>query len=415
APGTEILSTYPTIDTHVEDDFETDDFAARWTPGRRGFGRVGPGDGPLTSFGITDTPGADSAASTLYEVTLSAAVAIPAGAGACQLSGRRFVSLGDDGTFIYSIVPDAGPSIDFTPGSTLGSTLAPFSTVSVRDLGGRTVRLRFAYTAPSVPEAANGLWLDDLLLECYAPLAAAPTYDFLEGTSMAAPHVSGAAGLLVSLNPAATTEQVRAALLASVDPLASLAGRTTTGGRIDAASALDEIRQPDTGIASVPRRSTRSRRATFAFARVDAPFPASFECQLDGGVFAACGSPTTYTGLRGGRHAFAVRARSPRGIVADLTPATASWTVTQCKVPRLKGKTLRRARRALRRARCTLGRVRRPRRARGAARRGRPHVRLVVRSSRPRAGAIRLDGARVKVTLKPKPRPRRRASRRRGR
>jgi hypothetical protein len=267
--------------------------------------------------------------------------------------------------------------------------------------------VRFAFVAPSSATTAHGVWLDDVAVDCNAPLTTPPTYDFLDGTSMAAPHVSGAAGLLLSLNPSATTDQVRAALLATVDPVAALAGKTTTGGRIDAASALDEIRQPDTGIAGGPAGTTRSRRATFVFARTDTPLAGGFECQLDGGAFAPCSSPATFR-VGGGRHTFGVRAKSPKGVVADPTPATASWTVTQCKVPRLKGKTLRRARRALRRARCKLGRVTRPR----GARRGR-RVALVVKSSRPRAGAVRTDGARVNVTLKPKPRARGRGRRRR--
>ncbi len=56
---------------------------------------------------------------------------------------------------------------------------------------------------------------------------------------MATPHVTGAAALLFSLKPAASVTEVRQALLGSVDPLPSLAGKTTSGGRLDIGAATD--------------------------------------------------------------------------------------------------------------------------------------------------------------------------------
>jgi hypothetical protein len=264
------------------------------------------------------------------------------------------------------------------------------------------------YSAGPAPPPGDGVWLDNLSVFCHAPLSTPPGYDFLDGTSMAAPHVTGAAGLLFSLNPSATVAQVRAALLATVHPLASLTGRTSSGGRIDAAAALDEIRPPgETTIAAAPRRRTTSRRATLAFTRSDAALGGAFQCQLDGGPFAPCSSPATYT-VRGGRHTFAVRSSSPHGVLVDPTPATASWTVLQCKVPKLRGRSLRAAKKALAKAHCKLGRVRKPR-----ARRGHGAPALVVLGSKPARGAVRAAGAKVKLTLGPKPRAGR-ARRRRG-
>lgn len=52
------------------------------------------------------------------------------------------------------------------------------------------------------------------------------TYRSLSGTSMATPHVSGVAALAWSLNPSATYQQVRGALLTGVDLVPSLSGRT---------------------------------------------------------------------------------------------------------------------------------------------------------------------------------------------
>jgi subtilisin family serine protease len=57
-------------------------------------------------------------------------------------------------------------------------------------------------------------------------------YGSYSGTSMAAPHVSGAAALYLSQNPGASAAQIKAAILGAAVPTASLAGRTVTGGRL---------------------------------------------------------------------------------------------------------------------------------------------------------------------------------------
>ncbi len=64
-------------------------------------------------------------------------------------------------------------------------------------------------------------------------------YVFFQGTSMAAPHVSGLAALIKALNPSFTHTQIKAVIENSGDALASLSGKTVTGRRINAAIALD--------------------------------------------------------------------------------------------------------------------------------------------------------------------------------
>jgi subtilisin family serine protease len=58
------------------------------------------------------------------------------------------------------------------------------------------------------------------------------------GTSMAAPQVSGVAALVWSVLPDATASEVRAAILAGADPKPSLAGKVASGGRLNAYGAL---------------------------------------------------------------------------------------------------------------------------------------------------------------------------------
>ena len=231
APGTETLSTYPAQPEHVDDDFETDDFSTAWSNSGDGFGRASPGEGPLTSFGMSDSPGEAPDPDSVHITTLASGVPVPAGTGACRLSALRYRSRGMGGSFFYSVLSDGSPVFTNTGSSTTsGSKMVFFETAPITGLGGHSVSVSFGFTAGPSPTAANGIWLDDLKLTCYAPLATPPTYEFLQGTSMAAPHVTGAAGLLFSLKPAATVTEVRKALLSSVDPVPSLAGKTVTGG-----------------------------------------------------------------------------------------------------------------------------------------------------------------------------------------
>ena len=59
------------------------------------------------------------------------------------------------------------------------------------------------------------------------------TYASMDGTSMATPHVTGAIALYASKYPGAKAADIKAALLASRTPTASLSGKTVTGGRLD--------------------------------------------------------------------------------------------------------------------------------------------------------------------------------------
>jgi T5SS/PEP-CTERM-associated repeat protein len=59
------------------------------------------------------------------------------------------------------------------------------------------------------------------------------SYGTLSGTSMAAPHVSGALALLCAQCPELNYKDAIAELLATVDPIPSLQGKTVTGGRLN--------------------------------------------------------------------------------------------------------------------------------------------------------------------------------------
>lgn len=91
-------------------------------------------------------------------------------------------------------------------------------------------------------QAFDGVYLDDVRVACVAgPPSQTTDYQFLLGTSMATPYVTGLAGLLLSGNPNLTVSQLRNAILSTADRKASLNGKVSTGGRINARAALASV------------------------------------------------------------------------------------------------------------------------------------------------------------------------------
>jgi hypothetical protein len=77
-------------------------------------------------------------------------------------------------------------------------------------------------------------------------------YQYLNGTSMATPHVSGACALLWSMNPAVSNLEIKNILLQTVDP--TLAGLCVSQGRLNLYKAILEIKAP--WITIVPEEGT---------------------------------------------------------------------------------------------------------------------------------------------------------------
>ncbi|HEX4463258.1 MAG TPA: S8 family serine peptidase [Solirubrobacterales bacterium] len=441
APGTETLSTFPVLTPTPIDDFEANDFSSKWeTTAGTGMGLAAAGDGPLTSFGMNDSPGSAPAPSSVHQSTLTNGIPIPTGSGSCKLSGLRFRRADSGSSFSYSVLSDGSPVFTNTSStSTSGSEMAPFNTVPITGLGGHSVKVSFGYNAGPSPTAANGIWLDDLKLTCYAPLSTPPGYEFLEGTSMAAPHVTGAAGLLFSLKPTATVTEVRDALLDGVDAIPSLAGKTTSGGRLDVARAMEKLPpsapQLESTLPASPANDNNPKIRGTAEAGSTIRIYSGTTCSgspIATGSGAALESPGITVGVLDNSisHFSATATVSatnesacsnsiaytevtpiveelPRGTVekteaairaANPPAAAAQPSKPACKVPALAGKSLGQAKAKLAAAHCTLGAVSKPK-----ARKGHVVPPLVVKSSNPAPGS--LSSSKVDITLGPKPKP----------
>ena len=89
------------------------------------------------------------------------------------------------------------------------------------------------YGPTSVDVAAPGDWI----LSTY-PTALGYQYIKMKGTSMATPHVSGLAALLLSVNPGLSPDQLKQLIMNNVDKVPAFSGKTVSGGRIDAGKSL---------------------------------------------------------------------------------------------------------------------------------------------------------------------------------
>jgi hypothetical protein len=84
-----------------------------------------------------------------------------------------------------------------------------------------------------------------------------------------------------------------------------------------------ETTPPDTTILSGPTGTVTGDSASFSFSSGPG---AAFECRIDGGTWAYCSSPKSYSGLSNGSHVFDARATDAAGNV-DPTPASRNWTI----------------------------------------------------------------------------------------
>jgi subtilisin family serine protease len=101
----------------------------------------------------------------------------------------------------------------------------------------RDARASFSnYGATTVDVFAPGQWIDSTLK--------GGAFGLMSGTSMASPNVAGTIALVLAADPNATTAQLKAAIMASADPVAGLAGLAVSGGRVNAAAAVKAVTAP---------------------------------------------------------------------------------------------------------------------------------------------------------------------------
>ncbi|MHA4947098.1 S8 family peptidase [Micromonospora sp. SD19] len=140
-------------------------------------------------------------------------------------------------------------------------------------------------------------------------------YEAISGTSMASPHVAGAAALLVQRHPDWTGEQIKAALVGAADPLTGVDAYAVGAGRLNAARALGgpTSNQPvvNLGTFAYPQSGTSEAKLSWTGAAT----PATTHLDLDVSVVNHDGQPVP----RGAASLSTDRVTLKRGSTAGTT------------------------------------------------------------------------------------------------
>jgi thermitase len=270
APGDNILSTFVQWgpkDVISDEGFEaplTDNWATGGSPNTWGRSFTYWHSG---SWSLSDSPSGQYANNSDTYAALTGVDLT--GKRDCAASVYARTALADDDVLLAETSPDLqswGKRITARGGTSNGFErwLIDLSELEGHAGGGLAFRL---ITNDSGTD--EGVALDDLEVFCVpvvTDLTGAPDeFEIDWGTSMATPHVTGVAALLLSLAPQLTAAQLKQVILATVDPLPGLSGKTVTGGRLDAASAVglvaDALAQANGGGSSQPPPPPTARPA----------------------------------------------------------------------------------------------------------------------------------------------------------
>jgi subtilisin family serine protease len=270
APGVATLSTTPAYSPPLLSEGFEEDIGATWVTGgvNNSWDRITT-VAASGSHSLSDSPGTtyldntDSFVRTVNPFDLTGKVG-------CRLTfavrlstepelDRLLIELSPDGVRWVGVNDLSGSTLGFF--RRLTEDLATFQTWS-------SVFLRFRL-ASNESVTADGAQIDDIDVRCLGSGYSGDEFAFEDGTSMATPHVSGAAALIRSRYPTIGAVGARDAILQGVDVNPSLAGKTATGGRLNARRALDlaPTLLPRLELTGPARQRAIRKRAVVVFAR----------------------------------------------------------------------------------------------------------------------------------------------------
>ena len=94
---------------------------------------------------------------------------------------------------------------------------------AITSAGAKSSFSNYGATTVDIGAPGSGIWSS----------TAFSIYESYSGTSMATPHVTGAAALYASSHPGSSAATIKAAILSSATPTGSLSGKCVTGGRLN--------------------------------------------------------------------------------------------------------------------------------------------------------------------------------------
>jgi subtilisin family serine protease len=146
-----------------------------------------------------------------------------------------------------------GGTIVFTDSGSTGGVVVPLPTFDVTKCTFATsAQCTLGVRLLSAPTSPGALGVAITRFDTTVLSADLQVYALINGTSQAAPHVTGIAAMLFAFNPSYAVADVVAAVTAGGRPVPALAGKTVTGRAADAIGALSHINAP-TGVTATVR------------------------------------------------------------------------------------------------------------------------------------------------------------------
>ena len=358
APGSEVLSTAPAYRSMASEGAENPGFNGRLNDGVNPINDpVGPTQWRRISGGAS---GAHSGTFALSES--SAGVNYPANLNVIARNGSPINAVGTSGCHLEmfdDILTQSDPGDLLSLEARDGATVIDLDQEFTGNVAG------YQYQAAATPElngepdagfqvrfvsdgdatTGEGAAVDDIDLRClggsYTPevitftgsgIGLHGTHKFLNGTSMAAPHVAGAAALIRAKAPALSPSGVISRIMTGGDPNAAFAVAGSTpvqsGRRLNLPGALNAGFQPIPAAPTITGPSGTITDPSPSFSFTTGLAGSRFECALDGAAFGDCTTAAGFTPaspLADGAHELGVRAIGGLGGVSPTS--TRSFTV----------------------------------------------------------------------------------------
>jgi len=334
APGKNILSLAPAVNTMFSDTFATDPFATRWTKGANAgvnTWNAEPAYSPLLGQqpSLTDgSPlGADYAPNSDTWVQTTNAISL-AGQAGCSADFTMYLDVDSGDRFrVWALSNTGFTSFNYLQnwsGTGFVDNVVPLDSLSGGPL---YLRLGLVSDGATVP-GSDGVYIDNLGVRCIGNSYSSGgngNLRTLSGTSMATPQVTGALGLVLSRNSALTTAQLRDIILGTGDVKPAFQGNVTASGRrLNLFNAVAAAAPVDT----TPPAITITTPANGATYNVGQTVSASYSCSDTGGSgLVACNGPVAdgapIDTATAGTKTFTVSAADGAG-----NPATATRTYT---------------------------------------------------------------------------------------